>query len=81
MAKLTESLLRSIIREELSNILELDEAMSAEERKQKKKRDRAKMLRRNPEQGYKGFQRDIFDSDDPEAPSPPVNPGMSRYGN
>lgn len=84
MAKLTESMLRSIIQEELSKII--DEVMSDEEREAKraeKKRKRANMLRkfRPKTQGYKGFQRDRFDSDDPEAEMEPVDPGMSRYGN
>jgi hypothetical protein len=84
MAKLTESMLRSIIQEELSKIL--DEAMSEEEKaakREKEKRERANKLRkfRPKTQGYKGFQRDRFDSDDPEAKMTPKNPGMSRDGN
>lgn len=82
MAKLTESMLRSIIKEELSKII--DEAMSDEEREAKRakeKRDRANMLRRFRPKGHKGSERDRWDSDDPKAKMKPVNPDMSRDGN
>jgi len=52
--KLTESMLRSIIKEELSTMLELDEVLSDEERKEKKdkeKRERAAKLRKFKNRG------------------------------
>ena len=79
--KLTESMLRSIIREELSTMLELDEVLSAKERKEQEKRERAAELRKHrPKSGTGTSQRDRFDSDKPDAPTRPFNPAYYRGG-
>ena len=82
--KLTESMLRSIIREELSTMLELDEASSKEEREQERKKKRAAELRKHRPKPGQGFTpRDIYDTDDPmnTLGKTRFNPEYSRDGN